>query len=169
MSSKKIINKVALSSLVTLDLDEYIPKEEVFVFDLKDFLFKGIVLKERDFRSKLKEFNFSIYKNKIVALGCSTSAIVPMWAYMLVATYLNSYCKNIYFGDKERVLELLFLKNIDNINIEDFKNKKVIVKGCGNFKFTESIYVAVSKKLHRSVNSLMFGEACSSVPVYKRK
>ena len=169
MSSKKIINKIALSKLITLDLDDYFPKEEILLFDLKDLLFQETILKEKEFRSKLKEIDLSIYTNKIVALNCSSNAIVPMWAYMLVVTYLRAYCENVFFGNKETATELLFLKNIKNINLNLFKNKKVLVKGCGNFKLTESIYVAVSKKLHDSVDSLMFGEACSSVPVYKRK
>tara|TARA_B110000003_G_C16618294_1_gene522116 strand:- start:360 stop:872 length:513 start_codon:yes stop_codon:yes gene_type:complete len=167
--SREIVNRVANSSLITIDLSEYAPIKAIKVLDLKDFLFKGIVLKEKEFRVSLKNFDFSIYTNKTVALSCSTEAIIPMWAFMLVTSYLNTANADIHFGIKEDVFHQVFIKNINNIDISKFKNKKVIVKGCGQIPLTESLYIEITKKLQHCVSSLMFGEACSAVPVIKNK
>ena len=167
--SKEIVNRVANSKLITIDLSDYAPKENILIFDVKDLLFEGIILKEKDFRSFLKEFDFSRYKGDTVALYCSAEAIIPMWAYMLVSSYLIPICSNLYFGTKEEVFQKILLKNIFDIDSEKFKEKKVIVKGCGNIPLSESLYIAITQKLQNNVSSLMFGEACSAVPVYKRK
>ncbi len=167
--SKKIINKVANSGLITIDLADYSPKSEIIEFDLQKLLLDGDILKEKDFRAALLDFNFSIYTNKIVALFCSSNAIVPMWAYMLITVQLNNITSEIYYGDKKVVFQKLLLQNIRLSNTSIFKNKKVIIKGCGNIPLNESLYIAITKNLQAQVSSLMFGEACSSVPVYKRK
>ena len=167
--SGEIINRVANSGLITIDLSDYAPKEKILIFDVKDLLFEGIILKEKDFRYSLKEFDFSRYKSQIVALCCSAEAIIPMWAYMLVSSYLNPICSGLYFGTKEEVFQNILLKKITDIDSEKFKDKKVIVKGCGNIPLSEALYVAITQKLQNSVSSLMFGEACSAVPVYKKK
>ena len=167
--SKEIVNRVANSKLITIDLSDYAPKDNILIFDVKDLLFEGIILKEKEFRSCLKKFDFSKYKGKAVALYCSAEAIIPMWAYMLVSSYLIPICSYLYFGTKEEVFQKILLKNIFDIDSEKFKEKKVIVKGCGNIPLSESLYIAITQKLQNSVSSLMFGEACSAVPVYKRK
>ncbi len=167
--SGEIVNRVANSGLITIDLSDYAPKEKILIFDVKDLLFEGIILKEKDFRSSLKEFDFSRYKGQIVALCCSAEAIIPMWAYMLVSSYLNPICSGLYFGTQEDVFQNILLKKITDIDSEKFKDKKVIVKGCGNIPLSETLYVAITQKLQNSVSSLMFGEACSAVPVYKKK
>ena len=167
--SKEIVNRVANSKLITIDLSDYAPKDNILIFDVKDLLFEGIILKEKEFRSSLKQFDFSRYKGGTVALYCSSEAIIPMWAYMLVSSYLIPICSNLYFGTKEEVFQKILLKNIFDIDSEKFKEKKVIVKGCGNIPLSESLYIAITQKLQNSVSSLMFGEACSAVPVYKRK
>ena len=167
--SKEIVNRVANSKLITIDLSDYAPKDNILIFDVKDLLFEGIILKEKEFRSSLKQFDFSRYKGCTVALYCSAEAIIPMWAYMLVSSYLIPICSNLYFGTKEEVFQKILLKNIFDIDSEKFKEKKVIVKGCGNIPLSESLYIAITQKLQNSVSSLMFGEACSAVPVYKRK
>ena len=136
---------------------------------MKDFLFKGIVLKEKEFRVSLKAFDFSAYSNKTVALYCSADAIVPMWAFMLVTSYLNSVNADIHFGIKEDVFQQIFTSNINAIDASEFESKKVIVKGCGQIPLTEALYIAITKKLQNTVSSLMFGEACSAVPVFKKK
>ena len=164
-----IINRVANSALITIDLTDYAPTENIAILDVKDFLFKGIILKEKEFRKTLKEFDFSIYNKKIVALFCSSDAIVPMWAYMLATSYLNKVGYEIHFGTKNEVFQKLFLQNIESINPAEFENKKVIVKGCGQIPLTENLYIAITKKLQNTVSSLMFGEACSAVPVFKKK
>ena len=165
----EIINRVSNSQLITIDLTDYAPKFSVKELDIKDFLFQGIVLKEKEFRLSLKEFDFSNYANKTVALNCSADAIVPMWAFMLVTSYLNSVNAEIHFGGKEDVFQQIFTANIDTIDSTEFENKKVIVKGCGNIPLSESLYIAITQKLQNSVSSLMFGEACSAVPVLKNK
>ena len=168
MMSDEIVNRVANSALITIDLTDYAPKETIAILDVKDFLFEGIILKEKDFRNTLKEFDFSVYTDKIVTLYCSSDAIVPMWAFMLLTSYLNSASK-IHFGTKEEVFQEIFSDNIDAIDATEFENKKVIVKGCGQVPLTEALYIAITKKLQNTVSSLMFGEACSAVPVFKKK
>ena len=165
----EIINRVSNSQLITIDLTDYAPKVSVKELDIKDFLFQGIALKEKEFRVNLKEFNFSNYTNKTVALNCSADAIVPMWAFMLVTSYLNSVNADIHFGIKEDVFQQIFTANINAINASKFEGKKVIVKGCGEILLTEALYIAITKKLQNTVSSLMFGEACSAVPVFKKK
>ena len=167
--SGEIINRVANSPLITVDLTDYAPKDTVVILDIKDFLFEGIILKEKEFRNILKEFDFSVYADKIVALYCSSDAIVPMWAFMLLTSYLNNSASEIHFGKKEEVFQKIFSNNIDAIDATEFENKKVIVKGCGQVPLTEALYIAITKKLQNTVNSLMFGEACSAVPVFKKK
>lgn len=167
--SEEIINKVSNSQLITIDLTDYTPKVSVKELDIKDFLFKGIVLKEKEFRLSVKEFNFSDYSNKTVALNCSSDAIVPMWAFMLITSYLNNIASEIHFGTKEEVFQKKISDNINSINPSKFEGKKVIVKGCGNIPLSESLYIAITQKLQNSVSSLMFGEACSAVPVLKNK
>jgi len=165
----EIINRVSNSQLITIDLTDYAPKVSVKELDIKDFLFQGIVLKEKEFRVKLKEFDFSNYTNKTVALNCSSDAIVPMWAFMLVTSYLNNIASEIHFGTKEEVFQKKISDNINSIDASEFEGKKVIVKGCGNISLSESLYIAITQKLQNSVSSLMFGEACSAVPVLKNK
>ena len=167
--SGEIVNRVANSSLISMDLTDYAPTQTIAVLDLKDFLFQGIVLKEKEFRQSLKEFDFSIYTNTTVALNCSADAIVPMWAFMLVTSYLNSVNSDIHFGVKEDVFQQIFTNNINEIDSSEFESKKVIVKGCGQIPLTEALYIAITKKLQDTVSSLMFGEACSAVPVLKNK
>ena len=167
--SGEIVNRVANSSLISMDLTDYAPTQTIAVLDLKDFLFQGIVLKEKEFRQSLKEFDFSIYTNTTVALNCSADAIVPMWAFMLATSYLNSVNSDIHFGVKEAVFQQIFTNNINAIEASEFESKKVIVKGCGQIPLTEALYIAITKKLQNKVSSLMFGEACSAVPVLKNK
>jgi len=167
--SNEIVNRVANSSLLTIDLTDYAPKETIAILDVKDFLFEGIILKEKAFRNTLKEFDFSVYTDKIVALYCSSDAIVPMWAFMLLTSYLNNSASKIHFGTKEEVFQKIFSDNIDAIDATEFENKKVIVKGCGQVPLTETLYISITKKLQNTVSSLMFGEACSAVPVFKKK
>lgn len=164
-----IVNKVAESGIITLDLEDYYPKEEVVVFDLKDYLFMGLILKEKDFRAALQNINWEQYENKIIALTCTADAIIPMWAYMLVASYLEPYTKNIVFGNRETVIANIVSKNISNINAADFADKRVVVKGCGDIQIPEAAYVEITNKLRPVVKSLMYGEPCSTVPVYKKK
>ena len=167
--SGDIVNRVANSGLININLSDYAPKQNIVDFEVKDFLFQEIILKEKEFRSSLNEFDFSIYQGKTVSINCNSDAIVPMWAFMLVTSYLKNIASEIHFGTKEEVFQQIFIANIDAINTIEFDNKKVIVKGCGQIPLSASLYVAITKKLKNSVSSLMFGEACSAVPVCKNK
>jgi|SRR6185312_12506743 len=162
-----IINKVAQSGLVTLDLEKFYPEDEIKVFDLKDYLFMELILKEKDYREALKNIDWSVYESKIVAICCSTDAIIPLWAYMLAVTYLEPIAKDIIFGNETEVLDILFLKNILKIDAREFDGKRIVVKGCGDKKIPESAYIEITKILRPVVKSIMFGEPCSTVPIYK--
>ena len=164
-----IVNKVAESGLITLDLEEYYPKEEIVVFDLKAHLFMGLILKEKDFRAALQNIDWSQYQSKNVALTCSADAIIPMWAYMLVASYLRPFANEIIFGNKETVISALILKNLSKINGEEFTAKRIVVKGCGDVQIPESAYIEIISKLRPYAKSIMYGEPCSTVPIYKKK
>jgi hypothetical protein len=164
-----IVNKVAQSGLLTLDLEKFYPSEELVVFDLKDHLFMQLILKEKEYREALKNSGWSIYQNKNVAITCSTDAIIPMWAYMLAVTYLQPFAKNIFFGTEKEVFNILFLKNLEQINLQDFEGKRVVVKGCGDKKIPETAYVEIAKILRPVAKSIMYGEPCSTVSIYKQK
>lgn len=164
-----IRNKVSESGLVTLDLEEYYPKEEIVVFDLKEYLFMNLILKEKDFRTALQNLDWKQYDNKNVALTCTADAIIPMWAYMLVASYLQPVAREIVYGGREKLIASLMIKNIGKIDVGAFEGKRVVIKGCGNVPVPEEAYVEITKVLRPFVKSLMFGEPCSTVPVYKKK
>ena len=165
--TKDIINRVANSGLINLDLNDYFPKEKIIEIDLKNFLFQEQVLKEKEFRESVKNHDFSLYSKSHVAIYCSSKAIVPMRSYMLISSNLITIAKSINFGNKSEVLRILCLKNIDNINSDTFYDKRVIVKGCGDGNLSESMYISICSKLQPVVKNLMYGEACSAVPVYK--
>lgn len=162
-----IINKVAGSSLITLDMEKYYPETEIMLFDIKEFLFMELILKEKEYREALKIFGWSIYKNKNVAITCSADAVIPRWAYMLAVTYIEPFAKDIFFGTEEDVINILFLKNLSEIDLKEFEGKKVVVKGCGDKKIPEAAYVEITKILRPIVKSIMYGEPCSTVPVFK--
>jgi hypothetical protein len=164
-----MINKVAESGIITLNLEDYYPKEETAMFDLKDYLFMGLILKEKDFREALKNLDVTVYQNKNVALTCTADAIIPMWAYMLVASYLQPVAKAIIFGNEEVLKQTIFLKNLQTINAADYTEKRVVIKGCGELPVTESAYVEITNILRPVARSIMYGEPCSTVPIYKKK
>jgi hypothetical protein len=164
-----IINKVAESGLITIDPEKYYPREQTAVFDLKDFLFMGLILKEKDFREQLKNYNWEPFKDKYTAVYCSADAIIPVWAYMLVATYLEPVAKDIIMGDEKELHRQLFLKNLSTINIEEFTDQKVVIKGCGETPIGEFVYMELTKLLRPVAKSIMYGEPCSTVPVYKKR
>jgi len=167
--SEEIINKVAQSGLVTLDLEEYYPREEIAVFDLKPLLFREMILKEKEFRAGLSVFDWSQYTGKILAVTCTADAIIPAWAYMLVAGYARPYTHRIILGDRLAALQQTFLANLQTIDPEAYKDKRVIIKGCGDVAVGPFAYLEITRLLQPVVKSLMYGEACSNVPVYKKK
>ncbi|PWU01928.1 MAG: hypothetical protein C5B52_06575 [Bacteroidetes bacterium] len=163
-----IINKVAESGLVTLDLEDYYPKNEIVIFDLKDHLFMGMIIKEKEFREALKGLDWEIYRDKVIGITCSADAIIPMWANMLVASYLQPVAKEIVFGNKKEVVASILVRNISAINSSEFADKRIVVKGCGEIEIPEAAYVAITQKLLPTAKSIMYGEACSTVPIYKK-
>lgn len=167
--SDAIINKVAASPLLSLDLEEYYPKESVVLFDLKPHLFMELILKEKEFRAALQQHDWNQYQDKIVAVTCTTDAIIPVWAYMLVASYLQPVAKEIHFGDEKSALQQQFVKNINGIDVTEFTDKRVVVKGCGDLPIGEFAYMEITKKLRPVAKSIMYGEPCSTVPIFKNK
>lgn len=165
-----IVNKVAESGIITLDLANFLPKEENIIgFDLKPFLFKEMILREKDYRTTMAEHDWSIYNDKNVAIYCSVDAIIPMWAYMLATSYLQQNdAKLAYYGSEAELKNHVLLQNISDINIAEYENKRVILKGCGDVGIPEKAYVAASQKLLPVVKTLMYGEPCSTVPIYKK-
>ncbi|WP_339894585.1 DUF2480 family protein [uncultured Algibacter sp.] len=164
-----IINRVANSKLVTIDLEDYYPKGKRVFFDIKDWLFEGFVLREKDFRIQAAEFDWSQYQDNYVALTCSTDAIIPGWAYMLLSIQLEPYAKKIVIGTLDNLETSIYQDIINNLDFSDFKNKPIIIKGCSNKPVPQNAYIMLSVKLKPLAKSIMYGEACSSVPLFKKK
>ncbi len=164
-----ITNKVAQSSLLSYDLASlYITGERV-VYDIKDNLFHGLMLKEKDFRDFVKQNDWAVYQNKNVAIICSSDAIVPTWAYMLLATRLSPYVKNLFFGNLEQLEIHLYQQAIQQLDISQFKDQKVVIKGCGDVFVPTTAFVDFTAKITPIAKSIMYGEPCSTVPLFKRK
>ena len=166
--AEEIINRVAGSKLITFNLEDHYPKGQRFLFDISDWLHEGFVLKEKEFRDNAKEHDWSQYTDHFVALYCATDAIVPAWAYMLISSYLEPYAKKVVIGDLENLESHLYQEVIENLDVTDLKDKPVIIKGCSNKPVPKNAYIFLIKKLQPLVKSLMYGEACSSVPLYKQ-
>lgn len=167
---ENIVNKVAQSGLVTIDLAQYAPKQEdILIYDIKDNLFHGLILKEKDFREFVKQHDWTQYQDKHIAITCSTDAVVPTWAYMILANKLSPYAKSIHFGSKDEIVRDLFLEAIQTIDYTAYLDQRIVVKGCGDTHIPESAFVSFTHKLSQVAKSIMYGEPCSTVPVYKRK
>lgn len=170
MSQKdEIINRVATSSLITFDLEEYYQEGDRVLLDIKDQLYEGLIVREKEFREFIKNHNWSQYQNKLVAITCSADAIIPTWVYMLVAIALKPFAKAVEFGTIDQLEEKLFDRALSTVRWDKFKDAKVVVKGCSKVNVPTSAYVKVVEALQPIASSLMFGEACSTVPLYKRK
>jgi len=166
--NEAIENKVANSGLITIDLENFLPSGEMATFDLKDYLFMGLILKEKDFRDALKNMDWSVYKNKYVAINCTADAIIPAWAYMLVVTYLKDIARDSYVGTDSEYKKHLFLKQLATVDINGFADQRIVVKGCGDSSIDGYAYAEITKLLVPVVKSIMYGEPCSTVPVYKK-
>lgn len=167
-NNEVIINRVAQSNLLTLNLEEHYPNEPTVVFDLKDFLFMGLILKEKDFRAALKEHEWEQYAQKNVAIVCSADAIVPYWAYMLVASYLQPVA--IFFAQVQKIEELhtlLFIQQLQKIDLSPYAQQRVVVKGCSDKPVPPAAYTEITRLLRPIAKSIMYGEPCSTVPIYK--
>ena len=165
----EIINRVANSKLVTFDLEEYYPKGARIVLDIKDWLFEGIILREQEFRLFLDEHDWSQYKDSYIALTCSTDAIIPGWAYMLVTTKLQPYATKVVQGSLVDLETALYQSIIGNLDVSEYADKPVIIKGCSKKPVPANAYLFAINKLQPVAKSIMYGEACSSVPLFKRK
>lgn len=167
--AEEIINRVAKSPLVTFNLEDYYHQGERIVLDIKDQLYQGVILKEKDFREFVKIQDWSLYKGKNVAITCSVDAIVPTWAYMLLSIQLAPYAHAVVFGGKEDLDSYLFTKALSGVDVEEFRDKKVVIKGCSKYEVPASAYVEIVRLLQPVVMSLMYGEPCSTVPLYKKR
>ena len=166
---EEIINKVAQSGLVSVDLEElFVPGERV-LFDLKGWLFEELILKEKDLREQLKNHDWQQYQNKFVALTCTADAIVPTWAFMLAASMLEPVAKKIVFGDLKKLEEEIFHEQISKINPERYRDQRIVIKGCSHVEVPSSAYIEITRLLQPVVKSIFYGEPCSTVPVYKKK
>ncbi len=167
--AEEIINRVANSKLITIDLEDFYPEGKRVIFDIKDWLYEELILREKDFRESVKNHDWSLYKENYVALTCSSDAIIPSWAYLLITTELNNYAKKVVIGDLELLETVIFNEIITNLNINEFKNKPVIIKGCSNKPIPQSAYSMLISKIQPEVKNIMYGEACSTVPLFKKR
>tara|TARA_R110001592_G_scaffold348265_1_gene642336 strand:- start:404 stop:928 length:525 start_codon:yes stop_codon:yes gene_type:complete len=168
MEEKEIINRVANSAIVTIDLEDYYHNGEKVRYDIAQHLYQGLILKEMDFRAFVKDHDWSLYEGKNIALFCSEDAIVPTWAYMLLTTRLQPYANKVVFGGLDVLEYALFKEALAQIDLKELENRPVVVKGCGDLPLPESAFVELTSLLQPVVKSIMYGEACSSVPLWKR-
>lgn len=166
---EEIVNKIEQSGLVEINLEDFYPKGQRSVVDIKDWLFQGLILREKEFREYVKNHDWSGYKNQYVSVVCTADAVIPTWAYMLVAAALQPFAKKYVFGDPNILETTLFLEALQNLSVDTYRDKKVMVRGCGQLPVPDSAYVELTRILTPVVKSLMFGEACSTVPVFKKK
>lgn len=163
-----LVNRVASSGIMTIDLETYYPSADIAVIDLKEFLFKELILREKDFRTALKEMDWELYREKIVAVYCSTDAIIPMWAYMLVATYLNGMASEVYQGNVTSYLSHYYSNKLGELDTAAYQDRLVVIKGCGDKPVPAAAYLKLTSVLQPVAKSIMYGEPCSTVPIYKR-
>ncbi|MEI6487390.1 MAG: DUF2480 family protein [Bacteroidota bacterium] len=166
---KELVNKVQESGIVTIDLEEFYSEGERVLLDIKDVLFQGLILREKDFREFIKCEDWTKYLNKYVAVYCSADAIVPTWAFMLLAVHLEPIAKKVVFGNLETLETVLYFEQLQKIVPEHFKDSRVVIKGCGKLIVPKSAYVEITRILRPFAKSIMYGEPCSTVPLYKRK
>lgn len=165
----ELINKVAQSGIVSFDLEEFFPQEEIVVFDLKDFLFKGLILREKDFRDALAQIDWKTFSLKYLTITCTADAIIPQWAYMLVSVYAQPHAKSVFFGTKEDALKNIYIQNLQQIDAEQYRDARIVVKGCSHKPVPADAYIYITNLLRPVAKSIMYGEPCSTVPLFKRK
>lgn len=165
---KPLVNRVATSGLITINLEDFFPSEEVVVFDIKDYLYMELILKEKDFREALKEHDWTQYEGKNLVVFCSTDAIVPVWAYMLVAANAEPFANRVFQGDEDTFYKVVFNEAVNKIDGAQYEQKRIVIKGCSNKPVPPSAYVELTRKLRPFAQSIMYGEPCSTVPIFKR-
>lgn len=166
---ENFVNKVSASGLITLNLEDYYHKGERVIYDIKENLFHGLMLREKDFREFIKNHDWSQYQDKNIAIICSADAIVPTWAYMLLVNRMKPFAHEIVFGNLDVLEAVLFTKALSRIDLATFADERVVVKGCADIDVPVSAYVELTSLLTPVVKSIMYGEPCSTVPIYKRK
>ena len=164
---KEIKNRIGESKLITIDLEDYYPQEKRVVFDIKDWLFHELILKEKDFREHINNHNWSQYQDCFVALSCSVDAVIPSWAYLLITTKLAPFSKKIIVGDLATLETIIYQDIVSKLSIEKYKDKPIIIKGCANKPIPETAYIQLITKLLPVAKTIMYGEACSTVPLFK--
>jgi hypothetical protein len=164
---EEIINKVSQSALVTLDLESFFPTDDIQIFDLKPYLFMELILKEKDFRAAISTTDWSVYSHKIVGVYCSADAVIPVWAYMLVTSYLQPIAKEVILGDQAAVIRQILTKRIQAVDPNAYKDQRIVIKGCGDKPIGDFAYLEITKLLRPVAKSIMYGEPCSTVPVFK--
>lgn len=167
--SEKIVNRVAKSPLKNIDLEELYPDGKRILFDIKNWLFEGIILKEKDFRESVNKHDWSQYQDTYVALTCSEDAIIPSWAYLLLSAELTPYAKKIVVGDLELLETSIFQEIINHMDISEYQDKPVIIKGCADKPIPASAFSFLIDRIQPIAKTIMYGEACSTVPLYKKK
>jgi hypothetical protein len=168
MDENVLVNKVDQSGLITIDLEKFFPETTIQNFDIKDYLFHGLILKEKDFREALKIHDWSQYKDNVVCVFCSTDAIIPVWAFMLVATYASKQAAEVFTGTQEEYLKNHYRNFINSLDSDQYQDQKIVIKGCSNKPVPASAYADITTRLCKSAQSIMYGEPCSTVPVFKR-
>lgn len=163
-----LVNRVAQSGLITINLEVYYPKPKIKILDLKDYLYLEMILKEKDFRATLKDKNWSEYKDAILLIHCSVNAIIPVWAYMLISSYAQPFVKEIYHGNLDAFLTHYYHNLVEGMDIDPYKDQRIVIKGCSDQPVPPGAYQALTKKLTPHVKSIMYGEPCSTVPIYKK-
>ncbi|PKH50253.1 hypothetical protein CXF68_05860 [Tenacibaculum sp. Bg11-29] len=166
--AKEIINRVASSKLITIDLEDYYPQGKRVVFDIKNWLYEELILREKDFREQVKNHDWSQYKDNYIALTCSSDAIIPSWAYLLLTAHLSSFSKKIIVGGLEMLETVLYQEIITDLDLSKYQNVPVIIKGCTNKPIPPSAYTLLISKIQPLAKTIMFGEACSTVPLFKK-
>lgn len=169
MQEKPLINRVAESGIITLNLEDFFPSGEVVNFDLKDYLFRGLILREKDFREALAAHDWAQYAGKNIALFCSADAIIPLWAYQLVAVYAAPVANFLYCGQAAELINAYYMQALARLDLAQFADKRVVVKGCGERPVPAAAYAEIARLLQPQVKSLMYGEPCSTVPLFKKK
>lgn len=167
-SNDLLVNRVSNSGLITLNLEDYYPSKDIVELDIQPYLFQGLILKEKDFRADLKNIDWSQYADKVVVIYCSSDAIIPVWAYMLISTLLTPYTQNIYQGQKKEYLSYHYQKVLSVIDYTQYTQKRIVIKGCSNKPVPPSAYACLASHLQPIAQSIMYGEPCSTVPIFKR-
>jgi Protein of unknown function (DUF2480) len=169
IQNEPIKNRVDESGIITFNLEEYFPKTEIAEFNLKKFLFQGLILKEKDYRKALTELDFQPYSSKNVCIFCDADAIIPIWAFMLAASHLKPFAKEIFYGTPEQFIQKFIGDELKKIDLAQFNNQRVVIKGCGEKPIPTGAYVEITQLLLPHVKSIMYGEPCSTVPIFKQR